>query len=96
MKKSAEIGHEPKPHVFDQGVPGRYNSSHAEKQASVVAPNQPIGVSNPMCSDCVDYFQKLAKATGHPQVVADPNVTRVFMPDGRIIYDYPIPNPTLH
>ena len=86
MKLCREIGHEPRPHkLFDQGQPGRYNSSHAEKQLSVAAPNEPMAVSIPMCSDCKPYFQKLARFTNEAQVVADPDKIRIFHPDGSII-----------
>jgi hypothetical protein len=42
----------------------------------------------PMCSDCVEFFRRHAIHTGRPQIVTDPDGTRLFQPDGRII-----PNP---
>ena len=84
--RSQQIGHELKPHkLFDDGVPGRFNACHAEKQMSVVAPDKPIAVSSPMCSDCQSYFRATARYTDKSQVVADPDKTRIFYPDGRVV-----------
>jgi RHS repeat-associated protein len=66
------------------GFPGKYNASHAEKQMTVASPDEPVGVSKPMCRDCQDYFAAQAQETGRPQVVTDPEVTRVFWPDGSV------------
>jgi uncharacterized protein DUF4157 len=63
---------------------GTVRASHAEKQASRALPGQPIGVSLPMCYDCFDYFRREAVAGGRPLVVADPDMVRVFHPDGRV------------
>jgi hypothetical protein len=82
---SNEIGHELKPHVFDRDFPGQYNASHAEKQLSITSPNDPIGVSRPMCADCRSYFSKLAQNRGVEQVVTDPDGTRIFKPDGQVV-----------
>jgi Family of unknown function (DUF6861) len=79
---SRDIGHELEPHTYDQDFPGQYNASHAEKQLSIVSPNEPIGVSKPMCTDCQNYFSKLAQARNADQVVTDPNGTWVFFGDG--------------
>lgn len=38
-----------------------------------------------MCSDCVAFFRRHAIHSGRPQVVTDPDGTRLFHPDGRII-----------
>ncbi len=85
-----EIGHALKPSgASDNGEPGRYNASHAEKQQAIARPNEPVGVSNPMCSDCKNFFSKLAQSTGRQQVVTDPDVTRVFNPDGTVAVRYP-------
>ena len=84
MQKASEIGHELKGNkLLDQGVEGRYNASHAEKQLSIVS-DQPIAVSKPMCADCQAYFKALAQSSGKPYTVADPNVVRVFAPDGTV------------
>jgi hypothetical protein len=70
------------------GWPGKYQAPHAEKQQALTAPDHPIGVSKPMCPDCVEFFRRHATHTGQPQIVTDPDGTRLFHPDGRII-----PNP---
>jgi hypothetical protein len=90
------IGHDLAPNrAFDQsrrmgsdGWPGRYQASHAEKQQALTAPDHPIAVTKPMCPDCVEFFHRHAIHTGRPQIVTDPDGTRLFHPDGRII-----PNP---
>jgi hypothetical protein len=96
LKKADEIGYQLRRAgssdwvqnpVTKQSVdrPGMHFASHAEKQMSVVAPGKPIGVSLPMCIDCKDYFSALARHTGQPQVVADPEMVRIFFPDGRVL-----------
>lgn len=66
---------------------GKVNASHAEKQLSIIS-SDPIGVTKPMCKDCQSYFSTLAQSSGKEYVVADPNVTRVFTPDGKVkVYD---------
>jgi len=82
--KSEEIGHELEPHPYDRDFEGQYHASHAEKQLSIVKPDDPIGVSKPMCSDCQNYFSKLAGATGKDQVVTDPDGTWIFYADGTV------------
>ena len=67
----------------DQGVPGKYNASHAEKQLSIIS-DKPIGISQPMCIDCQSYFRKLAVQEGNLYIVADPDIIRIFNPDGTI------------
>ena len=85
IRKAEEIGHNLRPHkLLDQGVPGRYNASHAEKQLSVIAPNEPIAVSRAMCSDCIPYFRQIAQTSGKVQIVSDPNYVRIFNADGTI------------
>jgi RHS repeat-associated protein len=84
MDHCDEIGHNLKSHPWDQGEPGQFNASHAEKQQAVARPGEPVGVSNPMCADCQNFFSKQAEALGEPQVVTDPNVTRIFHPDGTV------------
>lgn len=68
--------------VNNGGFEGKYNSSHAEKQLLTERPNEPTGVSRPMCSDCQGFASKQAVATGQDVVVSDPNGTHVFYPDG--------------
>ena len=88
------IGHDLTPNrARDQswrsdGWPGKYQASHAEKQQALTAPDHPIAVTKPMCPDCQEFLRRQAIDTGRPQVVTDPDGTRLFHPDGRII-----PNP---
>ena len=88
------IGHDLTPNrARDQssrldGWPGKYQASHAEKQQALTAPDHPIAVTKPMCPDCREFFRRHAIDSGRPQVVTDPDGTRLFHPDGRII-----PNP---
>ncbi|MGQ0778310.1 MAG: RHS repeat-associated core domain-containing protein [Pseudonocardiales bacterium] len=71
--------------AMDQGVSGQYFASHAERQATMLHPNAPIEVSSPVCNDCQKFFQALAGDRQVPQVVTDPNGTRVFNPDGSVL-----------
>ncbi len=86
---SDKIGHDLKPSgAFDQvnqgGFPGKFNASHAEKQMTIASPGDPIGVSKPMCPDCVNFFKSNAQYTGNPQTVTDPEMTRIFNPNGTV------------
>jgi len=84
--EGAEAGHETDPHVFDpKGTEGGYESSHAERQAAVASPDDPVGVSRDICAACQSWFKARAVSRGIPQFVADPAGTHVFMPDGRQI-----------
>jgi RHS repeat-associated protein len=77
-----EIGYQFESHPYDQGVPGRFYASHAEPQAAALAPNQPLGTNNAMCSSCQNFFSRLAQSRGVTQVVADPYNVHVFSPGG--------------
>jgi len=79
------FGHEFQPHFRDNGVPGRYHASHAEKQLIVHNADHPIGVSKRMCDDCKAFFSEMSMDTGKPLIVTDPDGTRVFLPDRTII-----------
>lgn len=57
---------------------------HAEVQQAVANPNQPIGVSRPMCDSCFRFFVYLARARG-AQVVSDPFATRTFLPGNQVV-----------
>jgi Domain of unknown function (DUF4157) len=63
---------------------GTQLATHAEVQASIARPNQPIVVSRVMCSSCYTYFRAEARFRGVRQIVADPQTIRVFKPDGSI------------
>jgi len=81
MEMSRRIGHEPEPNpARDQGVRGRYNSSHAEKKRAARG-GRDIGVSREMCADCQRFFRALAEHERRTIIVADPTGLRIFMPD---------------
>jgi hypothetical protein len=87
LEHQKKIGHPTKrAGAMDQGKPGRYYASHAERQAALARQNAiNVEVSSPMCSDCINYFQKQAMYVNRPIAVVDPKVTRVFYPDGEIL-----------
>ncbi|CAM2198573.1 filamentous hemagglutinin (plasmid) [Paraburkholderia kururiensis] len=86
-KRASDIGHDlPSAGAMDQGVPGQYNASHAEKQTIVNNPSAAqVDVSRPMCADCQRFFQSEAAAQNRPIVVSDPNTVRTFLPNGNVI-----------
>lgn len=78
-------GHQHQPNaMLDHDGPGSHTAVHAEQQHAVVHPNEPVGVSRPMCRDCRTAFRHEAAAQGQRQVVTDPDMTRVFHPDGSV------------
>jgi hypothetical protein len=86
---SEQIGHQLTPSGgLDQkqrgGFSGKHQASHAEKQASVLRPNENIMVNLAVCDDCRAYFQKQAQHFRKQQIVADPNGKWVFDSDGTI------------
>lgn len=84
INKSNEIGHKLRnAGANDQGVPVRYNASHVEKPLSIISDN-PIGISQPMCTDCQGYFKNLAIGEGREYATADPNYIRIFSLDGTV------------
>ncbi|HIS63710.1 MAG TPA: hypothetical protein IAC14_16015 [Candidatus Scybalomonas excrementigallinarum] len=85
IDKSQEIGHNLRnAGANDQGIKGKYNASHAEKQLSLKT-DKPIGISQPMCQDCQNYFRCLAISESKNFVTADTNMVRIFKPDGSVI-----------
>jgi len=88
VKNQADaIGHEPaKAGAMDQkhtgGFDGKYNCSHSEKQIWTEKPNEPIGSSREVCPDCQGFGSKQAISTGKPNVVAGPEGTHIYYPDG--------------
>jgi hypothetical protein len=66
------------------GFEGKFFASHAEKQQIVALPNEPVGVSRPMCDDCIAFFKREARFRRQDQVVSDPQTTRVFEPSGEV------------
>ncbi|HET7486665.1 MAG TPA: hypothetical protein VFJ85_01965 [Acidimicrobiales bacterium] len=79
--------HVPVRHMNDAGMPGRENSSHAEQQVHRLVPGEPIGVSRPMCTPCVNIFRSEAQRLQKILVVVaglpgGPVEVNVFRPDG--------------
>ena len=87
IERANEIGHDlPSAGAMDQGVPGQYNASHAEKQSIVHNPDAThVDVSRPMCKDCQAYYRAEAVAQNRPIVVSDPKVVRTFLPNGEVV-----------
>jgi hypothetical protein len=86
--------YEPAPHQFDynrytgQGYDGQYNLSHAEKQASMrgnyTRDPKVVGINIPQCPDCRRYYQAVAVNRGLPQFISDPEMTRIYYPNGMV------------
>ena len=85
LRVTDEMGYPRTPHGLDQGVPGRYNGSHAERQKALRATETSLGISKEMCEDCGGWFRSYAYHTQKTWYVTDPNGTWVFKPDGTII-----------
>jgi len=86
-QRADEIGHELRAAgAMDQGVPGQYSASHAEKQVIVNNPGAAqVDVSRPMCTDCQAFYKAEAAAQNRPLIVSDPNATRIFLPNGNVL-----------
>lgn len=76
----------------DGGIQGRAQASHTEKKGYMAArestpPGEPIvmGISKGMCDQCIGFMMRAAKKDGRDVIVSDPNVTRIFKPDGSVI-----------
>lgn len=66
----------------DQGIPGRADSVHAEKNIYRMNRGQSIGVSTlPQCDQCILWFKEQA-VNGKKFIVVASDRVRVFMPDG--------------
>lgn len=87
MQRADNIGHDlTAAGAMDQGTPGQYNASHAEKQSIVSNPSAAqIDVSRPMCADCQAFFKAEAAVQNRPIVVSDPSAIRTFLPNGKVI-----------
>jgi hypothetical protein len=59
--------------------------NHAEVKQSVARPNEPIYVDRPMCGSCQRFKTADAMHRQRPQMVTDPDATRVFYPDGTVV-----------
>jgi uncharacterized Zn-binding protein involved in type VI secretion len=86
IARSEEIGHDlQRAGAMDQGKPGQYSASHAEKQSAVNNPEtDSYGVSRPMCRDCQRWFSREAIFRGRDVRVEDPDMVRIFKPDGEV------------
>ncbi|MEH1999597.1 MAG: hypothetical protein V7L00_12770 [Nostoc sp.] len=68
---------------------GKHYRSHAEKQISVIQPDNSIGVSRGMCEeDCYPYFYALAQIRQQDIVIADSNGIWLFYSHGQVKFVY--------
>jgi hypothetical protein len=71
--------------VMDWGPSrGAFFFAHAAKQAIASSEERVLGVSAPLCQDCMQFIAKLAVHRASTYTVADPLATRHFMPDGSV------------
>jgi RHS repeat-associated protein len=73
---------DPQPESFDHGDPGSYHASHGDVQAAADQPNQPMGISRPICPNCDNALSQAAQDSGKPVVATDPNGTHIYLPNG--------------
>ena len=85
LQVTDEMGHPRTSHYVDQGVPGKYFTSHAERQMALNTKWPRIGVSKPMCPDCQGWFRSLAQYQRRDWYVTDPDGTWIFRTDGSVI-----------
>ena len=78
MEKAEEIGFEFKPHIFDNGVRGRYFASHAEPQLSLKS--DIFAVSKKMCESCRSFVSGSAVAKEKTFIIQDPTKIWTFSP----------------
>jgi hypothetical protein len=68
---------------------GKHYRSHAEKQISVIQPDNSIGVSRGMCEeDCYPYFCALAQIRQQNIIIADPNGIWLFYAQSQVKFVY--------
>ena len=84
LRVTDEMGYPRTPHPYDQGTPGLYHASHAERQKALTAKWPHLGVSKPICEDCNGWFRSLAQHQGRDWYVTDPNGVWRFRSDGTI------------
>ena len=101
LRVTDEMGYPRTTHPYDQGTPGLYHASHAERQKALTAEWPHLGVSKPMCEDCNGWFRKFAHYQGRDWYVTDPNGVWIFRkdgivnaPDGRIFNPNEVVPPT--
>ena len=85
LQVTDEMGHPRTSHYVDQGVPGKYFASHAERQMALNTKWPRIGVSKPMCPDCQGWFRSLAQYQRRDWYVTDPDGTWIFRTDGSVV-----------
>ena len=85
LQVTDEMGHPRTSHYVDQGVPGKYFASHAERQMALNAKWPRIGVSKPMCPDCQGWFRSLAQYQRRDWYATDPDGTWIFRTDGSVV-----------
>lgn len=109
VARTMDIGEPVKGHFADRakssGTRGQVNASHAEnlvaehhaeqeKQNGPSKQRPVIGVSRSTCGQCRPWLRSHAMNTGTTHVVADPEYTRVYHPDGTV--DVHSPDGTLN
>jgi hypothetical protein len=81
LELEEKMGFRFQPHPDDvPEIPGSYYANHAELQLAVLAPDQPLGVSNNICREgsCPLFYRALAKYRNAIQIIADPEKARIF------------------
>lgn len=88
VRRYEELSVSKPPPGRDYQIKGDEYASHAEVKDRIHqftdGTNTPTGVSEDMCGNCRIWHQKAAKNQGQQIVVADPNYTRAFNPDGTV------------
>ena len=94
LQVTDEMGYPRTSNYVDQGVPGQYFASHAERQMALNAEWPHIGVSKAVCPDCQGWFRSLAQYQRRDWYVTDPNGTWIFRTDGSVITSSGLQIPT--
>ena len=94
LQVTDEMGHPRTPYFRDQGVPGQYFASYAERQMALNAEWPHIGVSKAMCEDCQNWFRSLAQYQRRDWYVTDPNGIWIFRTDGSVVTSSGLQVPT--
>lgn len=72
-------------HSWDNGVVGRYNNSHVEKQAIVDnGGTAPISVDRDMCGDCQEFASWYSYRNDVDITISDPSGIRIFRRTGDV------------
>lgn len=94
LQVTDEMGYPRTSNYVDQGVPGQYFASHAERQMALNAEWPHIGVSKAVCPDCQGWFRSLAQYQRRDWYVTDPNGTWIFRTDGSVVTSSGLQIPT--